>query len=85
MFKLESTYIVISRTFFNLLDKDFFVSQINIPNNIFPYKMINLHKFIKFMKENNYNLILNIDYKSEYVHEDIKELLYKDLIFKKGI
>ena len=85
MFKLDSKYIIISRTFFNLLNEDFFVIQNNIPNNVFPYKMINFEKFIKFMKENNYDLIFNVNYKPQHFHEDIKELEYKDIIFKKEV
>jgi len=85
MFKFNSKFIVISRTFFNLLDKDFFVIQNNITNNIFPYKMINFGNFIEFMKKNKYQLIFNATFKSEYSHESIKEISYKDLIFKKNI
>tara|TARA_B100000767_G_C19773731_1_gene541438 strand:+ start:2988 stop:3764 length:777 start_codon:yes stop_codon:yes gene_type:complete len=85
IFRLKSKYIIISRTHFNLLDEDFFVIQNNILNNVFPYKMINFDRFIKFMKKNDYNLIFNVNYKREYFHEDIKELAYKDIIFKKNI
>ena len=85
MFKLDSKYIIISRTFFNLLNEDFFVTQNNIPNNMFPYKMINFEKFIKFMKGNNYDLIFNVNYKPQHFHEEIKELEYKDIIFKKEV
>jgi len=85
MFNFNSKYIIISRTFFNKLDKDFFVIQNNIANNIFPYKMINLSNFIEFMSKNKYNLIFNATFKSEHSHESIKEISYKDLIFKKNI
>ena len=85
MFKFNSKYIIISRTFFNLLDKDFFVIQNNIANNIFPYKMINFDNFIKFMKKNKYQLIFNATFKTEYSHESIKKISYKDLIFKKDM
>ena len=83
LFKFEPKLIVISRTFFNLLDKDFFVIQNNIPNNIFPYKMINFKNFIQFMKNNKYYLTYNATFKSEHTHENISEITYKDLIFKK--
>lgn len=85
MFSFDSKYIIISRTFFNFLDDDFFVIQNNIPNNTFPYKMINFENFVKFMERNSYNLIFNATLKSEHKHENITEISYKDLIFKKNI
>lgn len=83
LFKFNPELIIISRTFFNSLDEDFFVIQNNIPNNIFPYKMINFKNFIQFMKNNKYYLTFDATFKSEHSHENISEITYKDLIFKK--
>ena len=46
--------------------------------------MINISNFIQFMKNNNYYLIFDATLKSEHTHEDISEIIYKDLIFKKN-
>ena len=36
------------------------------------------------MKNNKYYLIFNATFKSEHSHENISEITYKDLIFKKN-
>ena len=86
IFKFNPELIIISRTFFNLKDKDFYVLQNNIEKSLFPYKMLSFKKFEDFLKKNNYKLIFEANYDTNYSHDslDKKYLQYKDIIFKKN-
>lgn len=83
IFNFEPKYIAISRTFFSLNNEDFYVLQNNIENNIFPYKMISLNKFLNLLNGNKYQLIYDFDQDTNHKHENIDSIVYKDLIFKK--
>jgi putative methyltransferase (TIGR04325 family) len=84
LFKFDPTHIVVSRTFFNRSnDEDYFVLQSNIASNLFPYKVMCLKKFIKFLSDNSYSLIYNVELPTQHKHEYLDSITYRDLIFKK--
>lgn len=83
IFNFKPKYIAIARTFFSLDHEDFYVLQNNIEDNIFPYKMIDLNKFLNLLENNNYKLIYNYEQITDHKHENIENIVCKDFIFKK--
>ena len=87
VFQSKIKYIVITETFFNYTDQDFFVLAIKDNPQYLANRFFSYDKFMKLFKENNFKCIFENKRTSEnYRHKTINFSEYSifDLIFKKN-
>ena len=84
--KFQPKYILITRTIFQLENKDYYTLESVIEGNYHPYIFFSYKKFISFLSINNYKLIFSNKYNlNRYKHEFIegKKFFHRDLLFVK--
>ncbi len=87
VFQSKIKYIVITETFFNYTDQDFFVSAIKDNPQYLANRFFSYDKFMKLFKENNFKCIFeNKRTPKNHRHKTINFSEYSifDLIFKKN-
>ena len=84
--KYKPEYFIITRTFFQKKNSNFYSIEHCIPGSLHPYIFFSFSKFHKFFNKNGYDLIFQNSYNSNiFTHDSIdsKKFAHKDLVFKR--